>query len=325
MYEFFKIVDELHDDPTLFPVLSAPQQPLPFELEPADGDTRLEFESRSVSVAQRTAAGWTELRTFRDLKFGVVITDARIVVHCEKWSKGGGWRGFGVGGLAFAAAANAVSHARAAHRRKGKLLVAQIRYPWLTQVGAVLDRRGRPVALRLAVNAGSRAEPRLVALDIPAGGADPAALAAAIGTVAARHRLSNGQPLAEPDRRTCEQLAQDAHHRDSNGVWLLPGAIAVGAVGSIAVSPAGSAPPEVAGGPSVPPTDLGATVAGSAITSVSTAVRPPPIAAGCPACGHVARLAVVSCPRCGLDRAEPVSIAAGIARRMPVSLLGPGR
>ena len=109
MYEFFQIVDELHDDPTLFPVLSAPQQPLPFELEPADGDTRLGFESRNVSVAQRTAAGWTELRTFRDLKFDVVITDARIVVYCEKWTKGGGWRGFGVGGLAFAAAANAVS------------------------------------------------------------------------------------------------------------------------------------------------------------------------------------------------------------------------
>jgi hypothetical protein len=311
MYEFFKIVDELHDDPTLFPVLSAPQQPLPFELEPADGEARFAFESRNISVAQRTTAGWTELRTFRDLKFGVVITDARIVVYCEKWTKGGGWRGFGVGGLAFAAAANAVSHARAAHRRKGKLLAAQIRYGWLAQAGAVVDRRGRPVAIRLAVNAGTRAEQRLLAMDIPIGSSDPAALAADISTAAARHRLRTGRSLVEPDYQICERLAQDARPHGVNGVWLLPGAIPVGAVGSMPAEAAGA--PGVTHDPPALPTDPRLTLPPPVIAPSSTMTVPRP-AGGCPACGHVARLTAATCPRCGMARAEPVSVAAGNIR-----------
>lgn len=293
MYEFFKIVDELHDDPTLFPVLSAPHQPLPFELELTDGEHRHLSESKNISIAQRTAGGWSQLRTFRDLRFGVVVTQARLVVYCEKWTKGGGWRGFGLGGLAFAAAANAVSHARAAHRRKGKLLVAQVRYPWLSQAGVVCDKRGRPSALRLIVNAGSHGEQRLLAMDIPVGRDDPAALASGIVTMAARLRLSGGQPLPEQEAAALRQLAQDASPHGSNGVWSLPCAVPVGAAPS---PPAQSEQPAA-------PADGMIPLADKAVPPVSTAAQPSP--RGCSACGHVATVTAATCPRCGLAIAEP--------------------
>src|SRR4051812_23613831 len=128
MYEFFRVVDETAEDPTIFPVLSAPDAPHPFEWERADGARPTVITTKKVAISRYTGAGWTQLRSFSDLTFTVVITGGRVVVHCEKFTKGGGWRGFGVGGLAFAAVANVVSHARAAARRKGKVLIAHVRY-----------------------------------------------------------------------------------------------------------------------------------------------------------------------------------------------------
>jgi hypothetical protein len=313
MYEFFQIVDGQHDDPTLFPVLSAPEQPLPFEIEPADGNRHDMLESKSVSVAQRTTRGWTQVRTFRDLRFGVVITDARVVVHCEKWTKGGGWRGFGVGGLAFAAAANVVSHARAAHRRKGKLLVAQVRYPWLAQAGVVSDRRGRPAAVRLVVNAGTRAEQRLLALDIAVGHGDPAALAAGIVTLAARFRLAGEPPVPEQEAAAWQRMARDATPHGANGVWPLPSAVPVGAAPVVPVRPAAPSPSSETeirpAGQGIPLPSQGIAQAAQEITLPSNATPPPVAPAGqssttCPACGHVATVAAATCPRCGLAVAE---------------------
>jgi hypothetical protein len=299
MFEFFQVVDESHDDPTLFPVLSAPQEVLPIEFEPADGDQRRLFEAKGISVVQRTAGGWTQLRTFGDLRFGVVITEARVVVHCERWTKGGGWRGFGLGGLAVAVAANAVSHARAAHRRKGKVLVAQLRYPWLIQSIALSDKRGRPVALRLVVDAGTRGQQRLLGLDIPVSRDDPSSLAAGIAVAAARFRLGSGIPTAQGELPAWQRLAEGRPAEDANGSWSLPSAIPVGVVASAAVV---SSPPTPAASEGQP------AVAGPAAVP---AEAPPVIGMdpssprACPACGHLATVVAITCPRCGLDRVAP--------------------
>ena len=64
------------------------------------------------------------------------VTDSRVALACEMYDKGGGWVGFGAGGLLVAVTANAVSKARAASRSRGKVLVGHVRYPWLKSVGA---------------------------------------------------------------------------------------------------------------------------------------------------------------------------------------------
>lgn len=64
----------------------------------------------------------------------VVITDRRIAFLTTQFDKGGGWIGFGVGGLAVAATANAVSRSRAAKRSAGKIAIGQLRYEWLTSI-----------------------------------------------------------------------------------------------------------------------------------------------------------------------------------------------
>ena len=134
-WNFFTIIDAEHDDPTLFPVLGQQGAALPVELDETDGDDPMFLTASRVTLTRSTRGDYQKPDVFDDLKFEVVITDARVIVYCEKWTKGGGWTGFGLGGVAVALTANAISKARAASRRRGKLLVGQIRYPWLGAVG----------------------------------------------------------------------------------------------------------------------------------------------------------------------------------------------
>jgi hypothetical protein len=134
-WEFFTIVDAQHDNPALYPVLGAQGAQLPVELDDQDGTNPLSLTSSQITLTRSTRGNFAKPDTFSDLKFNVVITDARVIVYCEKWSKGGGWTGLGLGGVAIALTANAVSKARAAARRRGRLLVGHVRYPWLGAVG----------------------------------------------------------------------------------------------------------------------------------------------------------------------------------------------
>jgi hypothetical protein len=221
------------------------------------------------------------------------------VVHCEKFTKGGGWRGFGVGGLAFAAVANVVSHARAAARRKGKVLIAQVRYEWLVQAGAPADKRGRRRTLRLVVDAGSASERRLLALDIGlperVGPADYAAL---VVQHAAAAQLVSGA-LAAADAEVCRRLTAGPL-AGGEPHWDLPGAVTVG-----------TAPTTLALAPTP-----GRTVVPSPAREPVPEVEPDPVAAAnaepaapeprshdnpgeCPACGHAVPAGVAACGWCG--------------------------
>lgn len=86
--------------------------------------TRIEL-SESVNGGKRK-----QLLMAEKVKVSVYITDARLVVACSKYDKGGGWYG-GVTALAL----NAGSKAMAAMRRHGKSLVGHVRYPWLSWTG----------------------------------------------------------------------------------------------------------------------------------------------------------------------------------------------
>jgi hypothetical protein len=122
------------DDGRLFPVLGDEHSPV--ELEPLDGEVQ-SLVATAVGVSELIGGKLRQLGQFREIRADVLITDARVVVSCSKYEKGGGWVGFGgVGAVALSAGLNAVSKARSAHRRKGKMLVGHVRYQWLSQVGS---------------------------------------------------------------------------------------------------------------------------------------------------------------------------------------------
>jgi hypothetical protein len=64
----------------------------------------------------------------------VVITDRRTAFFNTQFDKGGGWVGFGAGGMAVAATANMVSKRRAAQRSAGKVAIGQMRHEWLIAI-----------------------------------------------------------------------------------------------------------------------------------------------------------------------------------------------
>lgn len=102
--------------------------------EAADGPLELPFQVSMASVRRKVGNAWvSQLRT-KDISFQVWVTGSRVLLYCRNFDKGGGWSGWGLGGLAVAVTANAISKGMAANRRKGKALVGNIRYPWITRV-----------------------------------------------------------------------------------------------------------------------------------------------------------------------------------------------
>jgi hypothetical protein len=91
-----------------------------------------------------------------DIKLQAWISASRVVIYCRNYDKGGGWTGSGVGGIAVALTANAISKAMAANRRKGKALVGHLRFPWISAVS--FSRRqgwGSEESIRLSYVDGS--------------------------------------------------------------------------------------------------------------------------------------------------------------------------
>lgn len=102
--------------------------------EALDGGFGQPIQVSRVIVRRKVGNSYKTVTETKDLSFQVWITASRIVFYCKKFEKGGGWVGWGLGGLAVAVVANSVSHAIAANRRKGKALVGNIRYPWVSSV-----------------------------------------------------------------------------------------------------------------------------------------------------------------------------------------------
>lgn len=203
-WNFFAIVDASDDNPALFPVLSAPNSNLAVELDQSDGRAPLLLHATAARVLGTNASGQLAavMPLPSDVKWDVVITDSRVIVYCEKYDKGGGWVGFGGAGIAFALAANAVSKARAAHRRKGKVLVAHVRYPWLERLLAA-PKTGwlSSERLRLRVNSAPGGPNRFIMLELDLPKHESALGAGCeIARRCARYRLAN-DPTMEPQER----------------------------------------------------------------------------------------------------------------------------
>lgn len=130
-WQFLNIRTVDETDAGLYPVVGPDLRvrPLPDEAKPET------VVARGVEVYELNGDARERLVGLRNIRAEIQVTDQRVLFACAKFDKGGGWWGFGGFGLFFALTANAVSKARAAHRRHGKMLVGHVRYQWLAQVG----------------------------------------------------------------------------------------------------------------------------------------------------------------------------------------------
>jgi hypothetical protein len=190
-----RTADDAEHGGALYPVLGDQGDPYLVEIEPADGTQIMRISASGLAVRERATpnAPVKAIGTFNDIDVDVYITAARIVLACEKYEKGGGWIGLSGGGLIVAGAANAISHARTARRRRGKLLVGHIRYPWLVSVGArTKEGFGTSNGLRIIAKEKTPAGTRTIMLDLTLDKrADSPALAQRIAQRCANFRLDH--------------------------------------------------------------------------------------------------------------------------------------
>jgi hypothetical protein len=154
-------------------------------------------------VEQEIVAGGAKVLTRLRANGTLYITDSRIAVAVEKFDKGNRYVGIGAG-AAVAAVAMGVSAARAAHRRKGRILVGQVRYQGLKFVAAS-PRGGAAAEIRVGCEVKTTGGTRTYRLDISlANRVNPVEAAQDIVRRAARYRLSYFPGRAEHHDRLRE-------------------------------------------------------------------------------------------------------------------------
>jgi hypothetical protein len=130
----------------------------------------------------------------------VLVTDARVALACSKYDTGGSW----------VSAVGVASKALAASRRRGKMMVSHVRYPWLVGVyGQNRSGFGSSEVLRLVVDLSDKTDARVqVNVHLP-----KSADAVVLG--AARFRLVHEPGLDEAERvEHRAQLEEYAHLPD---------------------------------------------------------------------------------------------------------------
>jgi len=196
-------------DDALYPALSEPDQPGLIALDSYDGGNIVSIVATAVRVLEIAATSRTLIK-LREVRIDVYVTDGRIALACEKYDKGGGWTGFGVGGVLVAVTANAVSKARAASRSRGKVLVGQIRYPWVKAVGATSKTGfGTDEAIRIefAEKSGGSVVRKVLELTLPKN-IDATLVAQDVARRVATYRLANTADLKPENAASFATLSQ---------------------------------------------------------------------------------------------------------------------
>ena len=187
--------------------------------EPRDGSNAKRIVASGFKVLDLTGGQVRRLSEASDLRIDILITSSRVAFACSKFKKGGGWTPFGVGALPVALVLNGVSKARAASQRRGKMLVGQVRYPWLAAAGGSNKAGfGDREQLRLCVGTLNR---RLLALDLTLpNNVDSTAVAAEILRRAAAYRLDS-DPRAAEHSDELRSLAEAAPLPNAKGKFAL--------------------------------------------------------------------------------------------------------
>lgn len=169
-------------------------------------------EDRDGSNVQRLTASKVIFKVgaqtkFKDrkVKIDLFVTDARFALDCSSYDKGGGHVFFGGGGaLLVGVGANSVSKIRAKMRSRSRMLVGQVRYPWLRRVGSS-PKTGFGTSEKLyfetSVKGGGTTT---LTLYLPSN-VSAAQVAAEVARRAARYRLATKNPDGEL-RLTLEAL-----------------------------------------------------------------------------------------------------------------------
>ena len=193
------------------------------------------LNAKSLAVAHLGKSKQHEIVTVDSLSISMAVTDSRVAYWCKKYDKGGGWVGGGIGGLAIAGVANAVSKARASNRRRGNCLVGHARYTWLHGVGYSTKSGvfGRKQTLRLLMVDGTEGKQRpTFAIDFTLG-ADVSAhkVASEIVKRVARFRLAHHPDLSDEQREKLESIGANGVPGGNDGsrftIVGLPGALVV--------------------------------------------------------------------------------------------------
>jgi hypothetical protein len=197
------------------------------QFEPADGPSA-SVAATSFSLSSTTPGGRSsELISVAGISMAIHVTDARVIVACSRYDKGGGWRGAGLGAV-FAVGANVVSMARAANRRHGTSLVGHVRFPWLQSV-AYRAKTGVMSSERIVLSAeamNSRGETTLFDLDLSLPKTVSAEkVAHGIASRAARVRLAAEPVAPEIASVLCAVIdeARTTEGKYSSRVFQLPG------------------------------------------------------------------------------------------------------
>lgn len=197
---------QLVDEGLVFPVPL--DQSDTIAIEDRDGERIRRAYCNAIEIA---AVGSNKsLTRVRDVRALVTLTDARITIACSKFDKGGGWRGWSIGGALMSVPLNITSHALASRRRRGKMLVGQVRFPWID--GVYAQSRvgfGGSEKLRVVANAGGANRLR-VDLTFPKD-VDAAAIGTELIRRAASFRLvHDDQGFSDDERRHVTELGNVA-------------------------------------------------------------------------------------------------------------------
>jgi hypothetical protein len=166
-------------------------------LEERDGPNVVRLRARDIFYSE---SGKVVLKSLK-VDIAVLVTDSRVAFGCTKYDKGGGYWGDPIS----MAVSNIGSKALAAYRTKGKMLLGQVRYPWLVAVGSTSHVGfGSDETLIFDVQVASGENHRLqLNLRREANAAD---IAADVARRAARHRLACSPDLQDHQRAEITQL-----------------------------------------------------------------------------------------------------------------------
>lgn len=212
-----KAFDQEYPNNRLYPQLSD-QEGQVVAGEPADGTNTMSFQAAYAVVHDlRGRVHATLARTYGPtLGF---VSDCRVAVSCEKFTRGSTWVGAGPGAV-IAAGAMAVSATRARKRRQGKIMVGHLRYEWITRIGA---SPGKHLTLEYVANGVPKG------MEMQVHGGISVTMAQDIARRVASFRLENPD-LSDEQRAILEGLRETAPLQPTVRQWgyyELPGSVMV--------------------------------------------------------------------------------------------------
>lgn len=202
------------EDPRLYPIMTDRGG---LALEAADGAQQIvPVKGLLLSEVDRRGNDHRVL-LLREIKAELVITDARVVLACKNWDQLP--RHWGVGlGATVALVDETVERAKAAWRRRGKLLLGHVRYPWLLYVGFAPKRRwdlSPSMRIGMIERAGESAVARNLRIDLSIGRrSDAGAIARQIAQRSARYWLGRDGTTDAASMRRLKAFAHGVHLPD---------------------------------------------------------------------------------------------------------------